>query len=63
LYPFLENSTTGIAIVNRYRPVVPGGAGDAMAPPNFGRSVKPILTKGVDYALQIILAPPDFQTF
>ncbi len=28
------------------RPVVPGGAGGAMAPPNFGRSVNPILIKG-----------------
>ena len=29
-----------------YRPVVPGGAGGAMALPNFGRSVNPISTKG-----------------
>ena len=29
-----------------YRPVVPGGAGGAMAPPDFGRSVNPISTKG-----------------
>ena len=29
-----------------YRPVVPGCAGGAMAPPNFGRSVNPILIKG-----------------
>ena len=28
------------------RPVVPGSAGDAMAPPDFGRSVNPISTKG-----------------
>ena len=28
------------------RPVVPGGAGGAMAPPNFGRSVNPTSTKG-----------------
>jgi hypothetical protein len=28
------------------RPVVPGGAGGAMAPPNFGKSVNPISTKG-----------------
>jgi hypothetical protein len=27
------------------RPVVPWGAGGAMAPPNFGRSVNPISTK------------------
>ena len=29
-----------------FRPVVPGGAGGAMAPPDFGRSVNPISTKG-----------------
>ena len=29
-----------------HRPVVPGGAAGAMAPPNFGRSVNPISTKG-----------------
>ena len=28
------------------RPVVPGGAGGAMAPPDMGRSVNPISTKG-----------------
>ena len=28
------------------RGVVPGGAGGAMAPPNFGRSANPISTKG-----------------
>ena len=28
-----------------YRGVVPGGAGDAMAPPDFGRSVNPISTR------------------
>ena len=27
------------------RPVVPRGAGGAMAPPDFGRSVNPISTK------------------
>ena len=26
--------------------VIPGGAGGAMAPPDFGRSVNPISTKG-----------------
>ena len=30
----------------KFRVVVPGGAGGAMAPPNFGRSVNPISTKG-----------------
>ena len=31
---------------NHDRPVVPGGAGGAMAPPNFGKLVNPISTKG-----------------
>ena len=31
-------------IVN-VRPVFPGGAGDAMAPPDIGRSVNPISTR------------------
>ena len=31
---------------NNIRPVVPGGAGGAMAPPDFGRLVNPISTKG-----------------
>ena len=36
---FLENAL----LKNRkYRPVVPGGTGVAMAPPDFGRSVNPI---------------------
>ena len=34
----------------RIRDVVPGGAGGAMAPPDFGRSVNPISTRGTDYA-------------
>ena len=35
-----------------------------MKPPIvFCRSVNPISIKGADYAHQIILAPPDFQTF
>ena len=29
-----------------FRGVVPGGAGGAMTPPDFGRSVNPISTKG-----------------
>ena len=28
------------------RPVIPGGSGATMAPPDFGRSVNPISTKG-----------------
>ena len=46
--------------IDSNRRVVPGGAGGAMGPPDFGRSANPIST---DYARQIILAPPDFQTF
>ena len=45
------------------RGVVPGGA---MVPPDFGRSVNNISTKGdrlCTYAHQMILALPDFQTF
>jgi hypothetical protein len=35
----------------------------ARGPPVFGRSVNPILTRGVDYAHHITTAPPpDFQT-
>ena len=46
------------------RPVVPRGAGGALAPPNSGGSVKPIFQpRGADYAHQIILEPPDSQTF
>ena len=30
--------------------IVPGGAGGAMAPPDFGRLVNPISTRGTDYA-------------
>ena len=37
-----------------FRGVVPGGAVGAMAPPNFGRLVNPITTRGVG-----ILCPPN----
>ena len=37
-----------------YRGVVPGGAGGAMAPPDFGRSVNPISTRGKR------LCPPNY---
>ena len=36
--------------------------GATMAPPDFGRSVNPISTRKADYAHQIMLALPDFQT-
>ena len=55
------NCKLDVLFLNVPRPVVPGGA---MAPPDFGRSVNPISTGvGTDYAYQIILAFPDFQTF
>ena len=40
------------------RPVVPGGAGGAMAPPNFGRSINPISTKRAYYAHYITYSHP-----
>ena len=63
-----------VAVLNRigshrhstalYRGVVIGGAGGAMAPPDFGRSVNPISTRGGQIMpVQTILAPPDLQTF
>ena len=42
------------------RPVVPGGAGDAMATPDFVTSVKPISTNGADYTPISLLAPHGF---
>ena len=44
------------------RGVVPGGAGGAMALPDFDQ-LTPSQPRGADYAHQIILASPDFQTF
>ena len=48
----------------------PGGRGGVRGegthvPPDFGRSVNPISTRGADYAHQISTfpPPPDFQTF
>ena len=53
-----------LPVTNRLRGVVSGGAGDAMATPDFCRSVNPISSRErADYAHWIILAPPDFQTF
>ena len=42
------------------RPVVPGGAGGAMAPPDFGRSVNPISTKGERLCLPYNTDTPEF---
>ena len=55
--------SVGSVEVGGSRLVVPGGAGGA--PPDFGRPVNPISTKGggADYVNQIIMAHPDFQTF
>ena len=36
----------GIRYLEQGRGVIPGGAGGFMAPPDFGRSVNPISTRG-----------------
>ena len=41
-----------------YRPVDPGAA--AMAPPDFGRSVNPISTRGTEYVHLITTGTPGF---
>ena len=40
-----------------------GGQGGALPPPDFGRSVNPISTRGDRLCPPITMAPPDFQTF
>ena len=40
--------------------VVPRGVGDAMAPPDFGRSVDPISSRGTDYTHLIATGTPGF---
>ena len=45
------------------RPVVPGGAGGAMASPDFGKSVNPISARGADQATRSLLAHKEFQAF
>ena len=47
------------------RPLKSGGAGGAMASPDFGILVcnNPISTRGSDYAPTSLLAPSNFQTF
>ena len=42
------------------RGVILGAAGGAMAPPDFGRSVNPISTRGTDYANLITNGTPGF---
>ena len=44
----------------KFRGVVSEGAGGAMAPPDFGRSVNPISTRGTDYAHLITTGTPGF---
>ena len=43
------------------RPAVPEGTGGAMAPPDFGRYVNPISTRGADYAHQSQWRPQIFR--
>ena len=45
------------------KPVVPGGPGRAMAPHILADQLFLSQPWGADYAHQMILAPPDFQTF
>ena len=57
-----------LIIINLYyvhcRSVVPGGAGGAMAHPDFGRSVYPSFNQGEQIMpTWLLLTPPDFQTF
>ena len=45
------------------RPVVPGGAGGALPPPDFGRSVNPISQSGehiMPNTKLLVPHPPDF---
>ena len=48
-----------------YRGVVRGGARGARAPPppEFGRSVNPIQTRGADYATKTTASPPDSKSY
>ena len=42
------------------RPVASGGAGGALAPPVFGRSIHPISTRVGTLSLPITTSPPGF---
>ena len=42
----------------RLRAVASGGAGEALAPPVFGKTVNPISTRGADYTHHITTSPP-----
>ena len=43
------------------RGVARGGAEGALAPPEFGRSVNPIQTRGADYTPYTTASPPGFK--
>ena len=43
-----------------FRDVVPEGAGGVMAPPDFGKSVNPISTRGTDYSHHITICHTGF---
>ena len=43
------------------RGVARGGAEVAVAPPEFGRSVNPIQTRGADYTPHTTASPPGFK--
>ena len=45
------------------RGVARGGAEGAVAPPEFGRSVNPIQTRGADYAPHTTASPPDSKSY
>ena len=45
------------------RGVARGGAEGALAPPEFGRSVNPIQTRGADYTPHTTTSPPDSKRY
>ena len=45
----------------RFSAAASGWAGWALAHPEFGSSVKPITTRGADYAHHITASPPGFE--
>ena len=46
---------------NIYRAIVRGGAGGALAPPEFGSSVNLSQAEWADYANHLLIAPPDLK--
>ena len=54
---------TDVPLIVNSRAVVSGGAGGALAPPEFGRSLNPIPAKGGQIMPTTLLAaPPDSET-